>query len=420
MNEKSRKRKMEMLFLRKKAVWLAGLAVPVLLLFSGCQAALDLIQPEGPVQSQADSVSEISPVSARKPEPLEVAVAGETVSLLPGEALSRIVTLPEALPVLADDAVLVQVFFEETQVFSGDAGELKDFLPAQNGLYRYLFSQEGNECSLTVETEFAPQIVWQQGQIALGEILPLSLRYTDAETITVETPLSFQPVFYPSDTGWETLLPIHWNTEPGEYPLIVRAGSAVFQLTISVADRAFEIQNLTVDETTTSQTVENDDANAEWNRLIEPLKAVSDDEKYWDGKFIQPVEGEITTQYGTVRYVNGSPTSTHHSGTDLAAARGTPVQAAGNGRVLFAGYLQLTGNTVLIEHGYGLKSWYYHMDSLNVAQDEMVEQGQVIGQVGSTGFSTGPHLHFAMSVNRVFVNPWTAVEQGISWEGEER
>ena len=81
--------------------------------------------------------------------------------------------------------------------------------------------------------------------------------------------------------------------------------------------------------------------------------------------------------------------------------------------------LPISGNTVLIEHGYGLKSWYYHMDSLNVSQDEMVKQGQIIGEVGSTGFSTGPHLHFAMSVNRVFVNPWTAIEQGIGWEGEE-
>ena len=74
--------------------------------------------------------------------------------------------------------------------------------------------------------------------------------------------------------------------------------------------------------------------------------------------------------------------------------------------MLFAGYLQLTGNTVLIEHGYGLKSWYYHMDSLDVSTGQMVEQGQIIGKVGSTGFSTGPHLHFAMRLNGTPIDPY--------------
>ncbi|WP_343281823.1 M23 family metallopeptidase, partial [Ligaoa zhengdingensis] len=101
------------------------------------------------------------------------------------------------------------------------------------------------------------------------------------------------------------------------------------------------------------------------------------------------------------------------SGIDIAAAAGTPVAAAGSGRVLFADFIQLTGNTVIIEHGFGVKSWYYHMQSLDVAEGDMVKQGDPIGKVGSTGFSTGPHLHFCMSVNNVFTNPWTAFEQGI-------
>ena len=73
--------------------------------------------------------------------------------------------------------------------------------------------------------------------------------------------------------------------------------------------------------------------------------------------------------------------------------------------MLFADFVALTGNTVCIEHGLGLKSWYYHMNSLNVTEGETVGRGQQIGSVGSTGFSTGPHLHFAISVWNVYVDP---------------
>lgn len=369
-------------------------------------------------QWEAD-ISEKTEKSIRVSKPmqasLDVVAAGETFSLLPGQESFCTVTLPEALPRIDRSSLSVQVTLDEKTVFSGTAAQLESFVPHQNGQYRYSFS-DGDSYTLIAEIAFAPQIFWQESDVLLGEVLPLTVRYTDAQTVAAETSLSFQPVFYQSDAGWVALLPIHWNTAPGRYLLTIYAGTSVFELMLTVTDRSFEIQNLTVDGTTTSQTVENDEANAEWNQVIEPLKEISDSQQYWEGNFIQLVDGKITTQYGMIRYVNGNPTSVRHSGVDLAADTGTPIQASGSGRVLFAGYLQLTGNTVLIEHGYGLKSWYYHMDSLDVSTGQMVEQGQIIGKVGSTGFSTGPYLHFAMSVNRVFINPWTAIEKGFDWE----
>ena len=89
------------------------------------------------------------------------------------------------------------------------------------------------------------------------------------------------------------------------------------------------------------------------------------------------------------------------------------IAAANNGKILFADFLQLTGNTVVIDHGFGLKSFYYHMDSLNVKEGDMVQTGDIVGTVGSTGYSTGPHLHYSLLVNNVFINPWTAFEHGI-------
>ena len=165
-----------------------------------------------------------------------------------------------------------------------------------------------------------------------------------------------------------------------------------------------------MDTEITDSTVDNNDANAEFDKAIQPLKPVRDEQKYFEGKFILPATGKITTEFGAIRSVNGQLTTTRHSGIDIAAKRGTSVKASGAGRVLYAGKLQLTGNTVLIEHGFGLKTWYYHMDTLKVNTDEMVKQGDVIGTVGSTGFSTGPHLHFGMSVGGVFINPNTAID----------
>ena len=87
--------------------------------------------------------------------------------------------------------------------------------------------------------------------------------------------------------------------------------------------------------------------------------------------------------------------------------------ASNSGRVLIADYMIGTGNTVIIEHGFGLKTWYYHMEELNVNTGDMVTKGDVIGKVGSTGFSTGPHLHFSASVNEVYINPITLINEGI-------
>ena len=117
--------------------------------------------------------------------------------------------------------------------------------------------------------------------------------------------------------------------------------------------------------------------------------------------------------YGKRRYVNGAPTSYRHNGLDIGHDLGVPVMASNTGRVLIADYLIGTGNTVVIEHGFGLKTWYYHMDELNVKTGDMVTKGDILGTVGSTGFSTGPHLHFSSSINNAYINPITLINEGL-------
>ncbi len=242
-----------------------------------------------------------------------------------------------------------------------------------------------------------------------GEYLVLTAYGIDsADKINVQNPFGKPPKFFKADDHLTALLPVKYTYEPGEYMLTAEGNGYNEVFAINLLTKEWQTQNLTVDESVTSETIENTAANDEYFAKVQPKKALFEPKPLWEGSFIQPVEGEITTEFGMLRTVNGVP-SDRHGGVDIAADRGTPVKAANSGKVLFAQKIALTGNTVCIEHGMGLKTWYYHMDSLDVKAGDMVKKGQKIGTVGSTGFSTGPHLHWAASVFDVYVNPWTLI-----------
>lgn len=128
-------------------------------------------------------------------------------------------------------------------------------------------------------------------------------------------------------------------------------------------------------------------------------------------RFLWPVEGRISGRFGNQRIYNGAPKSPH-SGMDIAAAQGTPVKAPAAGIVTFAAPdLYLTGGTVLIDHGAGVSSNFLHLSRIDVQVGDRVEQGQVFAAVGSTGRSTGPHLHWGMNWFDVRVDPLLVLER---------
>jgi len=122
------------------------------------------------------------------------------------------------------------------------------------------------------------------------------------------------------------------------------------------------------------------------------------------GNFIWPVRGRLTSMYGYRR----SPFSGRrnmHTGLDIANSYGTPIHAADGGEVLFAGWWGGYGKAVIIYHGRGLSTVYGHMSRIYVQKDQMVDKGQVVGLIGSTGYSTGPHLHFEVRKNGATQDP---------------
>ena len=122
-------------------------------------------------------------------------------------------------------------------------------------------------------------------------------------------------------------------------------------------------------------------------------------------RFYWPLQGRISSPFGAFRVINGVPQK-HHSGLDIASPKGTPIKATADGMVVLAeNDLFYTGGTILIAHGGGIVSGYSHLSELSVSVGDIVKAGDVIGLVGSTGKSTGPHLHFTLSWNDIRIAP---------------
>ncbi len=123
-----------------------------------------------------------------------------------------------------------------------------------------------------------------------------------------------------------------------------------------------------------------------------------------ENRYVWPLHGRLTSYYGA-RYL-GMGTSNFHRGIDIAAPSGTPVRAARSGTVVYSGWSnQGYGNLVKIRHAGGAETWYAHFSSIAVAVGQYVDQGDLVGRVGSTGLSTGPHLHFELHENSRAVDP---------------
>jgi hypothetical protein len=198
---------------------------------------------------------------------------------------------------------------------------------------------------------------------------------------------------------WQLLRPM-----PGSGRLVVGTGA------LAVLPRAFATQRLTLPR---SQ-VDLDAATlarvrAEQVELRETLGR-SAAERLWRGRFRLPVEGAHPTGgFGLRRIINGQPRSPH-AGYDWAAPRATPVLAANAGRVALVEEHFFAGRLVVLDHGLGLFTLYFHLDQARVAPGEAVGSGQPIGTVGATGRATGPHLHFAVSLDGARVDPIALLE----------
>jgi murein DD-endopeptidase MepM/ murein hydrolase activator NlpD len=207
--------------------------------------------------------------------------------------------------------------------------------------------------------------------------------------------------------GFYVLIPVSYNTAPGKMEITITTVRGKVQtqekLLINILSKDFEEQSLVV-STSMQQTRSQENLNKDGQKV---LAAKQEHLTYplWREAFMEPVETyRLSTSYGLIRKINGT-VSGRHSGLDMAAPRGTPVYAVNDGIVRLSEALYVTGNTIIVDHGMALYSGYGHLDTLAVEVGDYVLKGQQIATVGSTGFSTGPHLHFTFTIGTTFVNP---------------
>lgn len=329
-----------------------------------------------------------------------------------------------------DQAMLKIINTESGQIVLEEQTALPNLpLTEQNGMFVYQLTLEwtgetgpykGNYViEIPVTVDLPEQFVFSDQQMIQGQLLEVDVYNADnPDDIIFEQSLYDKFQWFQEDGFLRGYLPTNYNVKPGTYEITygLKSRGTEFTQEIELKEYDYHIQYLTVDSKTEAET-RNDAAYAEYHKYYTPVRNQSAPERYDSESFVIPVKGELTTEFGSTRYVNDFPTSYRHLGLDISAEEGTEVKATNRGKVVLARLLTLTGNTVMIDHGEGIFSVYHHMKSLSVSVGDMVEREQMIGAVGTTGFSTGPHLHFMISYYNMNLEPgYFLVGQPITFE----
>jgi len=204
--------------------------------------------------------------------------------------------------------------------------------------------------------------------------------------------------------------------EPGSYPMTVtfertNDGREAVRRDIVVGAKEFPRKKLWVKESFALPPKEVEERIRREAELVAWVYSIITPRWLGNGSFVTPNEGKAFPNFGQRRIYNDAPRSTH-AGVDIAAPQGDPIRAANAGNVVLASHLYLSGNAVIIDHGLGVFSFYGHMSKILVKRRQAVGKGDVIGKCGSTGRSTGPHLHWAIRVFDSRVDPFSLLEFG--------
>lgn len=204
-----------------------------------------------------------------------------------------------------------------------------------------------------------------------------------------------------NDQQWIALVGIPLKGKAGADKLIVDGKAVAF----NVLPREYPEQWLTIKNKRKVNPNPDDIKRIQSEAAPQRIAKRHFDESTWpDLVMHKPVEGPYSSHFGLKRFFNEQPRNPH-GGLDIAAPTGTPIAAPAPGVVVEAGDFFFNGNSVFIDHGQGVISFYCHMNAIDVKKGQRVERGDILGKVGETGRVTGPHLHWSVGLNGTWVDP---------------
>lgn len=257
----------------------------------------------------------------------------------------------------------------------------------------------------------------KQGQPLLVTFQPGSV---PNDAFTVEVAGQKVPM-YRSKRVYHCFIAIPADQKPGGYTLRVKDsnGQEQAQQKIEVYPGSFYTQHIRFYRP--KQSPEQQKIIDAENAKVDAASEVRSSTRFFQKGFIKPVPHRISSVYGTRRYLNGKYNG-YHSGVDFASPMGYPVKAPAGAKVTLAQYFSkwnANGNTVFLDHGLGVTSVYIHLSKIAVKEGDIVKQGDTIAYIGSTGRSTGPHLHWGLYLNGTNTDGlnWIEYSQALFREG---
>jgi biotin carboxyl carrier protein len=246
-----------------------------------------------------------------------------------------------------------------------------------------------------------PEIVLEPNMPGPGDIAVITIKNVKGP---VEGTFNNRRVYFnPSKDSYKAVLGIDLFTEPGQYNLDIASTGVTLHHVVTVSKKKYPIQRLTLPKDMVELSPENE-ARVEREQKKTAALWPNETGRLWIGNFINPREGEIGTVFGVRRIINKIPKSPH-SGVDVAAEEGEEVRAPNNGAAVLIDQLFYSGNTVILDHGQGIYTMFFHLSKILVTPGQNVKKGDVIGLVGATGRATGPHLHWGVRVQGARVDP---------------
>jgi len=253
------------------------------------------------------------------------------------------------------------------------------------------------------EVKIAPTLSIKKSSVAQGQFFDVEISDVDKNPLVWFNSESFLS-FKVADKTYRALVPVENLTKPGAYAIKAKSGDWEEKIPVTVLDNKKAVQKIYLDPDKSSL----EPTSKEISEIAYALKTKTE-ERYAKAKFIYPSSAAKSSPFGVKRSYNNGPVDSYHKGLDFAGNMGSPVFAPADGKVLLTGYekdgYQVHGNTILIDHGHAISSIYLHLSKIDVKKGDIVTKGQKIGEVGHTGISTGPHLHWGTYLYGTSVDP---------------